>query len=187
MFGWLAMWYPKRDFSLKEARLFLRRDFTKILKRNRHLYVQYRPPKSIGRGYFEPVLLCLCWCDFLGALYVGIGKKRSTDRSLAFIKGVLAKIKPGYEAAAKELVSVYRHGTVHAYAPAGPFDIRINDSAIHLTRSGNRLVISLDALTKDLIDATKSYSSAMSESDSELTRGSLAAFNKGRRELQKSE
>ena len=85
------MWYPLKPFTLKEAKGFLRSDFARVVKRTKYLYVERKPKKRIGYGFFEPVLLCLCWCDLLGALYCGDGKSipaggiGNTKRSKKFI------------------------------------------------------------------------------------------------------
>jgi hypothetical protein len=79
-----------------------------------------------------------CWCDFLGALYVGNGKSigeggiGNTKGSKIFINDVLGTVNPAYKAVSKDLIKVYRHGTVHQYAPSGPFDIRHPSDRAHL-------------------------------------------------------
>ena len=104
------MWYPIKDYSLSEAKKFLDKDFLKAIKRTKYLYVERKPKKSIGYGFFEPILLCLSWCDFLGALYCGSGKEirqgglGSTKRSNIFITDVLGKINPKYKTHVSELI-----------------------------------------------------------------------------------
>ncbi len=84
------MWNLKLDYTVGLARQFLLDDFLKVIRRTRFLYVETTSPGDIGQGYFEPITLSLCWCDFLGALYCGNGKiGSSTERSKAFIVEVL--------------------------------------------------------------------------------------------------
>lgn len=183
------MWYPIRDYTLGEARRFLRTDFSKVIKRTKYLYVTRKPPKRIGPGFFEPLLLCFCWCDFLGALYAGDGKSMreggigNTKRSKVFIDDILGAINPVYRKVSAELIKVYRHGPVHAYAPSGSFDIRLSDKAHHLTKSGHTVVISLEHLLDELLAGVTHFSKTLRQSSMLLEKGTLVAFNKARKEL----
>lgn len=183
------MWYPIKDYTLGEAKSFLRSDFAKVLKRTKYLYVERKPKKSVGYGFFEPILLCLCWCDFLGALYCGDGKRvreggiGNTKRSKIFIDEVLGAVNPRYREVSDELIRVYRHGTVHAYAPARDFDIRVSDKAEHLKKEGAKVIISLEHFLIDMLEGTKQFAKILHLDSQSLSRGSLVAFNKARREL----
>ncbi len=183
------MWYPIKDFTLGEAKKFLREDFAKVVKRTKYLYVKRKPKKSIGYGFFEPVLLCLCWCDFLGALYIGDGKSirdggiGNTKRSKMFIDGVLATVNPNYKTVSNDLIKVYRHGTVHAYAPVGAFDIRLSDKGQHLRNKGGRVTVSVEHLLDELLEGNKCFAKILHNDSRSLSAGSLVAFNKARKEL----
>lgn len=183
----LPMWYPRGNYTLAKAKEFLTKDFIKVLKRTYHFYVKRTPPKKIGYGFFEPVLLCMCWCDFLGALYCGDGKSireggiGNTKRSKLYIKDILGQINKDYKNVAVYLVKVYRHGTVHAFAPDGNFHILMY-SRKHLEReSDGRVRISLKHFLKDMIDGVKLFSRELGKNTAGY--GSLNAFNKGRREI----
>jgi len=183
------MWYPIKDYTLAEAKSFLHSDFAKVLKRTKYLYIERKPRKSIGYGFFEPILLCLCWCDFLGALYCGDGKSvreggiGSTKRSKIFIDDVLGTVNPHYRQVSKDLIKVYRHGTVHAYAPAGNFDIRLSDKANHLKKESGRVIVSLEHLLSDMLEGVRHFAKMLHLDSQSLSRGSLVAFNKARMEL----
>jgi hypothetical protein len=183
------MWYPLKDFTVQEARRFLRGDFVRVVKRTKYLYIERKPKKSIGYGFFEPILLCLCWCDFLGALYCGDGKSISaggignTKRSKKFIDEVLGALNPGYKKVSRDLIMVYRHGTVHAFAPAGTFNIRLSDKAQHLRKERARVIVSVEHLLDDLLGGTKYFAKNLRHVSTSLVPGTLGAFNKGRKEL----
>jgi hypothetical protein len=183
------MWYPIRDYTLADAKQFLLDDFIKVLKRTKYHYVERKPRKSIGYGFFEPILLCLCWCDFLGALYCGDGKSiregglGNTKRSEIFINDVLGAINPDYRQVSADLIKIYRHGTVHAYAPAGNFDIRVSDKVNHLKLQRGRVILSLEDLLTDMIKGVKLFAQTLHLDSQSLSRGSLVAFNKARTEL----
>lgn len=183
------MWYPIKDFTLEEARRFLREDFAKVVKRTKYLYVERKPKKSIGYGFFEPILLCLCWCDFLGALYCGDGKSISTGgigntkRSKKFISEVLGALDPSYKKVSHDLIKVYRHGTVHAFAPAGKFDITLSDKDQHLRKEKGRVTMSVEGLLDDLLEGTKHFAKILHDGSTSLLPGTLRAFNKARKEL----
>jgi hypothetical protein len=177
------MWRSNVPFSLDKARDFLRQDFLKALVRTRYLYVE-APPPIYGPGFFEPVVLCFCWIDFLGALYLGTGTSQKNERGVAFLDCVVAKINPAYAAVSAELLAVYRNGMVHAYAPAGQFDLRTADRVAHLSRTADhQIVISIEDLVEDLIESTCRYADELSDNDPLEKPGNLAAFNKAHKEL----
>lgn len=184
------MWYPRGDYTLKQAKDFLRKDFIKVIRRTKYLYVDKRPTKRYGAGFFEPILLCLCWCDFLGALYCGHGQQRNKGglsnaaRMTPFIVDVLGGVNSRYKAVAGDLVRVYRHGSVHAYAPAGAFDISTRDSANHLKKRKQCLTISLDDLLCEMVAATQYFATVLKVESKSIAKGTLGAFNKARAELQ---
>ncbi len=184
------MWYPIKDYTLKEAKDFLRKDFVKSVKRTKHLYVEREPIKSIGYGFFEPIMLCLCWCDFLGALYCGSGKPQNkgglgnTERSKIFISDVLGVINTDYKKSSCDLVKLFRNGMVHAYAPPDGFDIRINDVSNHLKRNQHdKLIISVEQLLVDMIEGINHFGKSLHLNSQVMSKGSLVAFNQGRNEI----
>ena len=186
----VAMWYPAGDFTLRQAKDFLRKDFLKVVRRTKYFYVDRKPTKQYGAGFFEPILLCLCWCDFLGALYSGYGRPHNEGglsnegRMTAFIVDILGHVNPRYKGVSRDLVRVYRHGTIHAYAPAGRFHIVTRDQKKHLQKRGNLLTISLDDLLREMIAATKHFATVLKAESKSFKSGTLVAFNKARSELQ---
>lgn len=160
-----------------------------MVRRTKYLYVDRKPTKKYGAGFFEPVLLCLSWCDFLGALYLGCGRPRregglsNEERMSAFIVDILGHVNPRYKSVSGDLVRVYRHGTVHAYAPAGTFHIATRDPRNHLQKRGNLLTISLDDLLREMIEATRHFAAVLKTDSKSFKRGTLVAFNKARSEL----
>jgi len=97
------------------------------------IYPILQPEKEEG-GYFGVACLVLCYLDFLGALYRGYGgdifaknkkfpqgrKKIATPRkTLDFIMDILGSVDCHYKDHdnADLLYEMYRHGTVHLYAP----------------------------------------------------------------------
>jgi hypothetical protein len=173
------MWYPAGNFTLRQAKDFLRKDFLKVVRRTKYLYVDKRPTKKYGASFFEPILLCLSWCDFLGALYSGSGLPRNKGglsdekRMTAFIVDILGEVNTRYKGVSRDLVRVYRHGPAHAYAPAGNFHIAIRDPIQHLQKRDNRLIISLDDLLREMIAATKYFAIALKADSKSLKRGTL--------------
>ncbi len=184
------MWYPARDFTLREAKDFLRKDFLKVVRRTKYFYVTKKPTKKYGAGFFEPILLSLCWWDFLGALYCGDGRPRhegglsNEERMTAFIVDVLGCVNSRYKGVSRDLVRVYRHGTVHAYAPAGAFSIATRDPKNHLRKRKNQLTVSVEDLLADTIKATLHFATVLKAEPKSFRKGTLIAFNKARAELQ---
>ena len=182
------MWSIKLDFTLDLVQEFLLKDFMKSVHRTRFLYLETKPPTELGYGFFEPVLLILCWCDFLGALYSGKGEwNKSTERTELFIKEVMSVANPKYVQAAKFIVKNYRHGSVHAYAPGGNFNILQNVSKEHLNREQKPFVLKIDinSLINDFEESVKWF--AANITDEHKGSGSLDAFNRARRQLLKYE
>jgi hypothetical protein len=152
------MWYPMRDFSLEVT-----------------------PPPELGYGFFEPVQLALCWCDFLGALYCGSTAGGNSMRIGAFLNGVLSEVNPAYRTVATDLVKVYRHGMVHAYAPDGAFQIVVPVSQQHLKRQAGAVVISVSMLLDDMLQGVNRFANGLTNGAS--GPGTLAALNDGRAAL----
>lgn len=177
------MWYPIQDYSLAEARKFLLEDFSKVLRRTRYLYVDTTPPEDIGYGFFEPIALCLGWCDFLGALYAGSAEIGNTRRIKAFADNLLGEVNPTYRKVSDHLVRIYRHGTVHAYAPAGPFAVLVSDASRHLSEQGDQVVISIAHLIEDMLKATELFASTLKDEPGSTAPGTLSAFNTARSQL----
>jgi hypothetical protein len=184
------MWYPAGDFTLRQAKDFLRKDFLKVVRRTKYLYVKRRPTKKYGAGFFEPILLCLSWWEFLGALYCGDGRPRheggrsNEERVTAFIVDILGSVNSRYKGVSRDLVRVYRHGTVHAYAPAGPFCITTHESGDHLRKRNDQITISLEDLLEETIKATLRFATGLKADPKSFRKGTLVAFNKARSELQ---
>jgi hypothetical protein len=177
------MWYPIRDYTLAEARTFLRDDFSKVIRRTRYLYVDAPQRADLGHGFFEPVQLALCWCDFLGALYAGTTAGGNQRRIEAFLDHVLGGVNSDYRAAMQGLVQCYRHGTVHAYAPAGSFLISVPDVPQHLHRQGDLIVLSVARLLDDMLRGVERFAAGLTDASGATGPGTLAAFNAGRSEL----
>ena len=181
------MWYPMRAYTLEEARQFLRDDFAKVLRRTKYLYVEVPQLPDVGPGFFEPILLCSCWCDFLGALYAGDAKMRNSARIRAFIDDVLSQVNPRYRIASTKFAQIYRNGMVHAYAPAGAFSICLSDRSRHLTTAGELVIISLEHLISDMIAAVELFAVGLHDTPALPARGSLGAFNHARTQMGRGE
>ena len=184
----MATWYPPGDFSLQDAEDFLEKDFMKCLLRTKHLYVETPPKNETGYGMFEPIMLCLSWCDFLGALYCGDGLeswgggKGNTYRSQRYIEGVLGRINPSYANSSSELVKNYRNGLIHGYVPVR-FNIMYGDASNHLVEDDKGLLrVDIPTLINDMIASVHLFSKSL-EAISFGLPGSLSLFNKGRDEL----
>lgn len=188
----MATWYPAdnpiRDFSLHEAQDFLKNDFMKNLVRTENLYVKTKPKNEIGHGMFEPIMLSMSWCDFLGALYSGDGLETreggigSARRSQNYIKEVMGKLNLRYVEASRELVKNYRNGLIHGYAPVR-FHIRYGSSDEHLEQSGMGFKVDNPTLINDMIKSVILFSDLLTSNNEAQVRGSLIFFNKGRSEL----
>jgi len=184
------MWKISGDFRLDIAREFLLRDFIKSVKRTRILYLQTKLPSDIGSGFFEPVTLILCWCDFLGALYSGKGDwKDSTERAEIFIKEVMDRFNPKYAQSSKALVRNYRHGIVHGYTPGGNFNILVNKPEEHLQQLHRPHVLKVDinSLVDDLEKSVEWFANTLLETNDPNVHGGLAALNKARQIMLKYE
>ena len=179
------MWKIHIDYTADLAQQFLLEDLRKVILRTRFLYVQTKPPQNLGHGYFEPITLCLCWCDFLGALYCGDGKMGNTERSKTYITEVLGMQNARYKSAAKHLVKTYRNGPVHAYAPEGNFNIVLNNKDEHLAEKQKPfcLVVSVDTLLSDLEQSVVWYAENIRKTGGSSGHGTLAALNQARRDL----
>jgi hypothetical protein len=74
-------------------------------------------------GYFGTPRLVMCYLDFLGALYSGFragenpNSIATTAKAIRYIQEVMFLVDPAYRQNGRLLVEVYRHGTVHLYAP----------------------------------------------------------------------
>ena len=179
----------KTDFTTEMAKDFLLDDFIKSVKRTRFLYLETEPKPELGYGFFEPIMLILCWCDFMGALYTGKGEwKEASERSEIFIKEVMSKINPKYAQSSNSLVKNYRHGSVHAYAPGVNFNILINEPEDHLKQNHRPhvLKINVNSLIDDFEQAIILFAANIKDSDTE-EYGTISAFNKVRRILLKYE
>jgi rRNA processing protein Gar1 len=114
----------KRDMTPQEAKEFLQRDLKQSIKND--IYPILQPEKEEG-GYFGAACLVLCYLDFLGALYGGYpkndkfprGRKKiaTQQKTVGFIKDILGSVDCRYKHNADLLYEMYRHGTVHLYAP----------------------------------------------------------------------
>jgi len=184
------MWNHKADFTVENVKEFLLYDFIKSIKRTRILYVETECPPEISYGFFEPIMLILCWCDFLGALYTGKGDwKNSSERAEIFIKEVMNKFNPKYEQSATILVKNYRGGSVHAYAPGGNFNILLNEPDEHLkqTHRPHMLKVNINNLIDDFEKSIGWLANNITDNNSNAENGSLLAFNQARQVLLKYE
>jgi|SRR6266536_1964058 len=102
----------------------------------------------------------------------------------AFIVDVLGCVNSRYKGVSRDLVRVYRHGTVHAYAPAGAFSIATRDPKNHLRKRKNQLTVSVEDLLADTIKATLHFATVLKAEPKSFRKGTLIAFNKARAELQ---
>jgi hypothetical protein len=104
-------------------------DFVLVVRRTQWLYTTVAPqrdklpaqlqgdlPSQHSLGYFEPVTLCLCWFDFLGALYSGVGEPANRERVVAWLR-FMGDINPKYRQYAEDLYRCYRNFLVHQYSP----------------------------------------------------------------------
>jgi hypothetical protein len=181
------VWHLQGDLMADQAQLFLVGDLRKSVLRTKYLYVELEPSRDFGRGIFEPILLALCWCDLLGALYTGIGTAgTSTARTTRYLREMLADVDARYADVALHLVKTYRHGVVHAYSPLGNFHLSVSDAANHLRRKAKPLSvgISVTNLLEDLAESIRRFASSLDPSGPADRPRTLAAFNKARRELQ---
>lgn len=185
-----TMWKIKSDCTVEIAKNFLLEDFIKSVKRTRILYIETELSPDIGHGFFEPIMLILCWCDFIGALYTGKGDwKDSSDRAEIFIKEVMNNINPKYAQSAKLLIKNYRHGSVHAYAPGGNFNILIDEPNSHLQQQHKPhvLKVNINNLIDDFEKSIEWFANNLTDSNNPDECGSLAAFNQARQSLLKYE
>lgn len=173
---------PKR-FTLKTARGYLTGNIIWPVKRTRRLYVKLAPrdsglPKARRHGYFEPVLLCLCWCDFLGALYFGEGIAADRRRIVGWLRGPMAKQNRLYRTRAEKIYKAYRNGLVHGFEPKW-FYLSYNETGRHLTNFKTHGVrIDIPTLLDDLIKAIYDFAMHLQKSRKPV-HGSIKAFNKG--------
>jgi hypothetical protein len=175
------MWYPMGVYTLDQARRFLRDDFSKVIRRARFLYVDSPQHPDLGFGFFEPVQLSLCWCDFLGSLYNGTTRGGNGTRIRGFVNNVLGEVNTDYCGVAEDLLTIYRHGMVHGYAPDGIFQIVVPAHPEHLRRHGGAVVVSVARLLDDLLQGVYRFGDGLTETGA--APGSLAALNAGRAEL----
>lgn len=180
------MWHLRMDFTADLVRQFLLDDLLKAVLRTKYLYADIEVSREFGRGFFEPVLLALCWCDFLGALYTGTGTVgTSSARTTRYLREMLADVNPRYADVSAYLVKTYRHGVVHAYAPLGNFHVSISDAASHLRTKAKPLTVSISIahLLDDMGESIRRFASSLDPSGPAERPKTLAAFNKARREL----
>lgn len=171
-----------RPFTVNSAQGFLTKNLLWALKRTRRLYVELSPhdpglPTDRRIGFFEPVLLCLCWCDFLGALYLGEGFSNNERRIVQWFRGPMQKQNRLYRTQAGKIYRAYRNGLVHGFAPTW-FYVSFDEPALHLADfKKNGVRIDFPTLLDDLVWAVRSYAAHLK---SRLRRhGNVAAFNRG--------
>jgi hypothetical protein len=170
--------------DLKAAKAFLTENFLWILRRTRRLYVELAPAdeqlKSAAREYglFEPVLLCISWADFLGALYLGEAGANDRQRITQWFRGPMSKTNERYRTAASKLYSAYRNGLVHGFQPAW-FHISYNEPHHHLEIIGETVKVDVSSLIDDMVVAVSDYAVQMNtQPDTKRPKhGSLEAFN----------
>ena len=110
----------KPSMSIREIEEYLKDDLKVSLEHD------VLPVLEGPGGYFGVARAVLCYVDFLGALYRGYkGGKACSDRkqiatskkATAFISEILGHVDHLYQTNGKLLYEMYRHGTVHLYAP----------------------------------------------------------------------
>lgn len=178
------MTYPIIDCTIEQAREYLVQDFSKTLKRTIYLYLDTKIEKDIRDGFFEPVLLFFCWCDYLGALYTGNTKDgTSTKRSKAFMHDILGEVNERYknEGVTDDLMKLYRHGLVHFFQPEN-FLIAKLDTDDHLTKKQGILNISIKQLLNEMLEGITLFAKDLDPDIENNSYGSLNAFNKARKD-----
>jgi len=174
----------RKDYTKKEAQDHLTNDFIKTVKRTQYLYLNTSIEKEIGQGYFEPLLLFFCWCDYLGALYTGeAGDGTSTKRSKAFICDILGNTNEHYKRVVDKLMDLYRHRLVHTYHPKN-FHISIKDLDTHLTIKDGNLHISITKSLDEMLLGINLFASKFDD-DENNSNERLMKFNKARQEIDK--
>lgn len=175
---------PIVDCTIKEAQEYLIQDFSKEVIRTKYLYLEIPIPKEIGDGFFEPILIFVCWCDSLGALYTGDAKRgRSTKRSKIFMKDILGEVNNRYkdEGVTDDLLEDYRHLLVHFFQPKN-FLIAKSDIDHHLTKKDGKLNIGIKQLLNEMLEGIKLFAKVLDPDIENNSYGSLRAFNKARKE-----
>lgn len=107
-----------------------------------------------------------------------------TARSKKFIEEVMGQFNSAYRVVSHRIVKTYRHGPVHAFVPAGNFNIRIRDETEHLKelKTPDCLIISVNALLNDLEQSVRWYASNLKETG-DGREGSIRALNNARKDL----
>lgn len=110
----------KQNMSLTDIIIYLQTDLKASVKND--VYPVLQLDKKDG-GYFAVPRLVLCYVDFLGALYCGFSgtnlrRIATSTKARRYLRNVMWMVDPGYRSEADALIEVYRHGTVHLYAPS---------------------------------------------------------------------
>jgi hypothetical protein len=105
---------------------YLRYDFKKVLIRTRQVYIDNHfvagedmAPPLIGFGFYEPLLLGLCYAETLGQYWY-------PERNA--LSQILTNLGSGYGPYARKLRNYFRNGLAHHFRPFGEFFIDLNTS-----------------------------------------------------------
>jgi hypothetical protein len=71
-----------------------------------------------GRAPFAIAREVLCYVDHLGSLFTGRSGRRTSEAAKAYIARYLADVDASYGETGGLLYDMYRHGTVHNFAPS---------------------------------------------------------------------
>jgi len=107
------------NMTLGDIIIYLQTDLDASIQND--VYPVLQADKVQG-GYFAVPRLVMCYVDFLGALYCGFtagGNPNiaSTAKASRYIQDVMSLVDPAYRQNGRLLIEMYRHGTVHLYAP----------------------------------------------------------------------
>ena len=131
------------NMTLSDVLIYLQADLQNSIIND--VYPALQANKKEG-GYFSVPRLVFCYIDFLGALYSGFSgtdptKIATTAKAKKYLREVMGLVDPQYGRQADALVEVYRHGTVHLYAPLVLKRMHDNRELVWECYKGTRRVI----------------------------------------------
>ena len=148
------------------------------------------PDGSRRDGFFEPACLCLCWCDFLGALHLGHGKSANQKRVIGWLKSrFMNEQNEKYRHKAKEVYRSYRNGLVHGYAcKEGCFTYDDSGAYQHLDdveldEKRSVAALHIPTLLDDMVAAVEAYGASLAANEIKSGKGSAEKFWKGLKEM----
>lgn len=107
----------KPNMSLDDVLIYLNADLEATVQND--IYPVIQADKQEG-GYFAVPRLVFCYIDYLGALYSGYSGKgdiATTCKAKNYLMNIMSMVDTQYGRQADTLIDVYRHGTVHLFAP----------------------------------------------------------------------